>query len=1111
MIALKIGGYAQTIHFTLTDPPKGQPLTAVVGMTQDQQGYLWLCTNEGLFKYDGQTYTSYLHEPSNRNSLSLNRVESVFADNDGTVWVGTFGGGLEHLDPETKKFTHYRHQPNDPLSLCCDTVTVIIKDHDGAFWIGTSNGMEKFDARTGRFKHFLHNASDTTSLSNKQVRTIYEDREGTIWVGTGSAFLYETPRGQGGLNKLDRNTGKFTRYMNNPDDPQSLTDNRVRAMLEDSRGTFWIGTAGDGLLTMDRKTGKFTRHLYNPDHPELLSRPPLKNSLNYADDHITFLEEDVFGKIWIGTLEGGINVYDPVTHKTNWYGADKKSKEKIISSKFCCAYKSREGIIWIIPWLSPQIYKINPYQYNLPHKYLGMAVSSFLDDTDHTLWMVSPKGLIHELSDTKRQMYYVDQKRSKNNISLYYMEKDEENNFWITSFGGLYRFNPQTKVFTCYSTAKTGLLSDTLNYIKKGKTDKLWLGTYKGLQLMDTKSRTFKNFIYNKNDSTSLSNNRVQSITIDKKNNLWVATANGLNKFNGKANHFKRYLNNVFVESLLSDSRGNLWVGTDHGLFKYDEKTDNFLAFDTFIASSIGVMNEDHDRNIWLGTNNGIIKINLQNNYINIYGKNHGVDPVSLRFGHTLHNGKVVFGDSGGYFSFFPDKPLQALPAPKIIISSFYLANVPVYPTTNGILNSSLSNTKKIDLKYNQNTFSFAFNCIDFVSDKGDTQVFYTFENYDNQWHPVYMDGRVDYYNVPPGSYIFKVKSINVNGLVTEKSIVVTITPPWWQTVWAYTIFVLLLVSGIWIFIYFRSLSLLKDKRILEHKVRVRTTEVLEQKEEIEAQRDNLEKALDQVKTTQSQLIQSAKMASLGELTAGIAHEIQNPLNFVNNFSEVSIELLDELKDELILGNNNDTIKIAGDLIQNLQRINQHGKRADNIVKAMLQHSRGSTGEKHLTNINNLIEEFFKISYNSFRAKDNGFNVELITSFDSDLPEINIVQQDIGRVFLSLFNNAFYAIKEKQKANCPDYKPRLTVTTFKTNDQVIITVHDNGTGIPDAIKDKIMQPFFTTKPTNEGVGLGLSLTYDTVVKGYEGSIKINSNAGEFTEFIITLPLHSLAG
>jgi two-component system NtrC family sensor kinase len=278
-----------------------------------------------------------------------------------------------------------------------------------------------------------------------------------------------------------------------------------------------------------------------------------------------------------------------------------------------------------------------------------------------------------------------------------------------------------------------------------------------------------------------------------------------------------------------------------------------------------------------------------------------------------------------------------------------------------------------------------------------------------------------------------------------------------------------------------------------------------EQKEEIASQRDNLGQALKALKTTQTQLIQSEKMASLGELTAGIAHEIQNPLNFVNNFSDVNREMIDELKEELNKGDIEEAIAIANDIRQNEEKINHHGKRADAIVKGMLEHSRVGAGEKQSTDINALADEFLKLSYHGFRAKDKSFNAEIITHFDAHLPKPIVAQQDISRVLLNLFNNAFYAVNEKKKTVGADYKPEVTVSTSATGKEIEIKVKDNGNGIPDAVKDKIMQPFFTTKPTGEGTGLGLSLSYDIVVKGHGGTITVNTKEGEFTEFTILLP------
>ncbi|MBS1654084.1 MAG: GHKL domain-containing protein [Bacteroidetes bacterium] len=277
---------------------------------------------------------------------------------------------------------------------------------------------------------------------------------------------------------------------------------------------------------------------------------------------------------------------------------------------------------------------------------------------------------------------------------------------------------------------------------------------------------------------------------------------------------------------------------------------------------------------------------------------------------------------------------------------------------------------------------------------------------------------------------------------------------------------------------------------------------------EIKAARRKAEEALAELQSTQKQLVQSEKMASLGELTAGIAHEIQNPLNFVNNFSEVSKELLDEMKEELEAGNLQLATEIANDIIQNLEKINHHGKRADGIVKGMLQHSRTSTGQKEMTDINALCDEYVRLSYHGLRAKDKSFNAKFETGFDQNIGKINIVPQDIGRVILNLINNAFYAVNEKAKGLMPNaegYQPAVTVITKKENGKALISVKDNGTGIPQKVLDKIFQPFFTTKPTGSGTGLGLSLSYD-IVKAHGGEIRVETKEGEGTGFIILLPI-----
>ncbi|WP_080059760.1 7TM diverse intracellular signaling domain-containing protein [Spirosoma aerolatum] len=274
------------------------------------------------------------------------------------------------------------------------------------------------------------------------------------------------------------------------------------------------------------------------------------------------------------------------------------------------------------------------------------------------------------------------------------------------------------------------------------------------------------------------------------------------------------------------------------------------------------------------------------------------------------------------------------------------------------------------------------------------------------------------------------------------------------------------------------------QNRVLEEKVEQRTAEL---------------------KASQAQLIQKEKLASLGELTAGIAHEIQNPLNFVNNFSEVSAELIQEQKEALAKGDLDEVGFLADDLTQNLQKIAHHGRRAETIVKGMLEHSRASSGERHLADLNKLADEYLRLAYQGQRAKDNSFTCQLVTSFDPTIPAVHLVGQDMGRVLLNLYNNAFYAVRQRERQQGNGFQPVLEVSSYKQNGYVSLRIKDNGIGIQESVKGKLFQPFFTTKPPGEGTGLGLSLSYDIVTKGHAGSLLVDSQEGNGATFIVQLP------
>jgi signal transduction histidine kinase len=450
----------------------------------------------------------------------------------------------------------------------------------------------------------------------------------------------------------------------------------------------------------------------------------------------------------------------------------------------------------------------------------------------------------------------------------------------------------------------------------------------------------------------------------------------------------------------------------------------------------------------------------------------------------------LYFGDTSGYYFFDPSSFLISKP-PEILFTNFSIGNQPVKPSENGALQTELWKAEKISIGYDQNGFAFEFIPVDY-NNPPENHTLYKLENYDNEWRITTNPGKAYYYNVPPGKYIFKVKASNNMGVWAGKDISVTIAPPWWRTWWAYCLYGLLFIIVVYL-----VHRVQKQRVINAERERTRERE-LEQAKEIE-------KAYHELKVTQSQLIQSEKMASLGELTAGIAHEIQNPLNFVNNFSEVNKELIEEMKKEMLAGNQEEAISLADNVIENEEKINHHGKRADAIVKGMLQHSRSSTGQKEITDINALVNEYLRLSYHGMRAKDKSFNATRHTDFDNSVGKINIIPQDIGRVLLNLFNNAFYSVTEKKKHQTEGYEPIISVSTKRISDKVEIRVRDNGIGIPQKVLDKIYQPFFTTKPTGEGTGLGLSLSYDIITKEHNGTIKANTKEGEFAEFIIQLP------
>lgn len=811
---------------------------------QDPQGYMWFATDDGLYRYDGYHYTYYVDDPLNSNSLVSHHIETLYAGRNGMIWVGT-QQGLGCLDPSTGSFTHFFHEQKES-SLSDNEVKAICEDHEGIIWVGTNKGLNRLDPSTKIITRLLHSASDPKTISDDQIRVIYEDKQGMLWIGTGSAFgeNYGTPPFNGGLNRFDRKTRTFIRYLHDPADLNSLADSRVRAIFEDSRGTFWIGTAGDGLHTMDREKGTFTRYSYDPAHPEKLSRPAQKKIDErideWADDHITFITEDVTGCIWIGTFGNGINRYDPVTKKVTHLSniEEEIGNTKIDAPFWACS--SKDGVLWI--GYFENLYNVDLLQTNIPYVSTGDIVYCIYEDTSGVLWYGGEAGLVRKdpvKKTTEHFMHDPDDPRSLSSTAVASIYEDRQGVLWVGTSTGLTRFNKKDRSFTRFKSNLQIHQNEfylSIEDVFEDSRDKFWIATAdEGLKQMDRQTGAVLHYPYDTNDSNSTSTKRIRRIYEDRSGNLWIGTlGGGLNRLT-KTGKFQYFLYRSDINDILEDFQGVLWVATSKGLYRKDQSSDKFEHFvypGTQMTSDIVIngMLEDTQGSLWMNSAIGILELNRLRDGLVIYGESHGVNSeTSGQFAYggcyKSQSGQLFFGVGNGYYSFFPGKLSRNTRPPQILIHQFRLGGNIINPSRNGPLKKSLADTKEIRLRYDQNFFSFDFTAIHY-SNPAENKHLFMLEGLDESWHIAGDQKTANYTKVPPGKYTFRVKASNSDGIWVEKSIAVIVLPPWWHTWWAYLLYGFAFVTGVLLFTWYRSSRLKQENLHLEEKINQRTVEL---------------------------------------------------------------------------------------------------------------------------------------------------------------------------------------------------------------------------------------------------------------------------------------------
>ena len=832
----------QEIFFNKVFPPEGKIFMHVSGITQDNQGYMWFATKKGLFKYDGYQMNSYTNNPDDTNSIATNALEAICIDSSGILWIGTLGQGLERFDPATGIFTHF---PNGPNGLSSNWVQALLVDHEGVLWIGTKDGLDRFDVQTGKFFHYRNKSNDPTSISNNVVVAIYEDKQNTLWIGTGS--VYEGEQNEGGLNRMDEKTGKFTRYVHDPKNPQSLINNKVRSMFEDSKGNFWVGTAGDGLHMMDRVRGIFQRHPYDPSHPAQLSRPPI-NKAFANNDHITFITEDIAGAIWIGTAESGLNYYDPKTKITKHYELQKDTAGAFTDRTAWWTYTSRDGIVWIST-LNGNLYRINPHRKSIPYyESLDGPVNAIYEEADGSIWRGTSKGLQVQNNPIRNEIRrFVNDPRNPASLSNNFIEvinKDRHNNIWVGTADGLNLLNKNKGTFAQYRHDPKNTNSLSNNYIVAIYEDRqshLWIGTIKGLNRMNRATGTFQRYIFHPADTGANLINVVSAVLEDRQGQIWVGCqmVGDIHLLNPSNGNIKTYLKGKGIYSFCEDADGIFWAGGDEGVFQYSRANDRFVPFNDSVTHTdfgyVRSIGEDELHNLWVGSSKGVSQLNQQRIVTSIYGKGYGINGTDLkaRAFYKGNNGKLLFGTYSGYFVFFPDQLAKDVSPPQIVFTDFHLTEKGKQTEKNNLLPVSASETKTIRLKHHQNTFTFEFAAIDYSSPE-DNRHFFMLANYNDDWIKAGSERRAMYYNVPPGKYVFRVKGANSNGKWAERSIDIFITPPFWRTWWFKTLMGIIFITLLYGIYRLRTATLRKQKTILEQTVRERTADVVKQKEKSE-------------------------------------------------------------------------------------------------------------------------------------------------------------------------------------------------------------------------------------------------------------------------------------
>ncbi|SDA87530.1 Two component regulator propeller [Algoriphagus alkaliphilus] len=1043
---------------------------------EDSKGNIWIGTINGVSRFDGFSFKSY----TTADGLANDFVFGIAEDGAGNLWFGTGGGGISKFDGTT--FTNYTTEQG----LADNFVIAVTKDSKGNLYFGTNGGgMSRFDGST------FTNYTESEGLAGNRVRSFALGSDGTLWIGTIG----------GGISRFDG--VRFQNFTTK----DGLADNIVRAILEDSNGNIWFGT-GNGTSRFDGE--EFTTYTRDQGMPA---------------NSILAIASDKSGKLWFATDGGGISRFDgsPFTSFTVNQGLG----GNIVMSTL----EDRNGNLWFgTNGGGVSVFDgLGFTTYSISQGLGGDFIYSLVEDQNGDIWM-GTAGRGFSKFDGKSFTTYTSAQGLPSNEILSIV-KDLKGNLWLGTENGLSKFNGAS--FTNFGPEQ-GLAGYAVLKILTEDADKgIWIATADGgLSFFDGKKFT------NLSIKQGLADNAVLSLAKDRQGNLWIGTGNGLSVLPDslrkaitenqpiEQNPFYTFRtenglpNNVILQ-IVPMSNGKIAIGTNLGIAVFnspysvisDFSLENIEIFNSNTGYPVkdltdgqNGMYQDSKGILWAGTGSNktaLVRFDYEALLRNkekpeIFIKQLRINEEEISWESLQVNENNISRKSSEQSIF--GQELTAIDRESIrerFKGVKFKETTPFYSIPQELVLPYRHNHINIDFGSNELAKPFL------------VEYQYILEGYDEEWSPVLKKTSATFGNIHEGDYTFLVRARftgSVEGTAGDWTEPLAysfkVLPPVYRTWWAYLTYTLIFLSFAYPIHRYQ-----RNKAIKQEQDKARERE-LEQAREIEKAYTKLESAHENLKSTQAQLIQQEKLASLGQLTAGIAHEIKNPLNFVNNFSGLSLEFLEEVEEELDKLEESEPLEnvrdLLGDIKINLTKIKHHGGRADGIVKSMLMHSRGGSGSMEPSDVNEVIKEYVNLSFHGMRANKNPINVELSLDLDESLPKIPLNTEDFSRVILNLTKNAFDAMREKIAKAGPDYKAKLEVRTKNLGDKILIEVEDNGPGVPNDIKDKLLMPFFTTKKGTEGTGLGLSITHD-IIKAHNGMLDITTQVGEWTKFSIILP------